>query len=177
MLLWGQKHRMIRRNRTDMEEKKYKTWWQPVAIIFSILYLSGIFFQDNFWSMENLTAYLPLFVVVIAGLLILARFTHIIITPDKKLKNINFGYHRRIFHIRDITEIKKIPLYFNLGWGFGYRLIIYFKQDNGQIDKTEINLNHYRKETITDLLKTLFEINSNIKLDKEVQKMLEKKQK
>lgn len=149
-----------------MKEKRYKTQWVPYVVIFSFLMIPFVFR----FGIESLI----LIAWFIFGGLVLAFGTYTLITPDQKLKNVNFLYHRRTFSICDITEIRKIPLYFNLGWGFGYRLLIYFTNEIGEKDKTEINLNHYKKEDIADLLRTLLEINPNIKLDKETEKLMKK---
>ena len=85
---------------------------------------------------------------------------------------VTFGHFRRIFKISKITKIVKIPLYFNLGWAFGYQLLIHYKQDDDTLTATEINLNNYKKETIIEILNAIIEINPNIKLDANVKKMI-----
>jgi hypothetical protein len=157
-------------------EKVYRTNW---VLFTGVLIGVYILLLLRAWPIPSWEAFFDgtIYYFVFIGVMffLVARFTYVIITPDKRMKNVNITMWHiyRNFFIQDITKIERAPLFRGLGWAFGYQLFVYFKPDNAPLDATQINLNVYKKETITDLLRTLLEINPNIKLDEEVEKMLE----
>lgn len=153
--------------------KVYKTNWVPYSVMLGLsgLLLIGSVLPD----ISSPTAFLDgifWLLFLFGGITFaIACLTHVSIS-HQKIKNVDF-YHRRTFSIHNITKIDRAPLYRGFGWGFGYQLFVYFtRDDDGTLDYTHINLNHYKKETTADLLKTLLEINPNIKLDKATEKLL-----
>ncbi len=160
-----------------MEGKIYRAWWQQYLVIFSIIIVILLLIKvSNGVAVKTLLiGILPFVGIIVCGGFLLAKGTYIRTTPDKKMKNVNFGYHHRTFFIRDIKEIYRDPLYAGFGWGFGYQLTIYFTKDDGTADYTHINLNHYKKETITEFLYDILAISPNIKLDSYCQKLIAKK--
>jgi len=158
-----------------MLPKRYKSEWRHFAGVMGIIWVLFFFLSPGVPLDRLLKGQLILLVTIVVVLILIAKCEYILITPDKKMKNVYMFlfFQRETFYIRDITSIERVPLYRGLAWAYGYQLFVNFIKEDGTPDYTRINLNLYLPHTIQDLLKTLLEINPKIQLDKEVQKMLE----
>ena len=91
-----------------------------------------------------------------------------------KRKIINSGYwdiRKDTVDIFDIKYIYRFPHMIIKGWGS--RMVLYVKTEDGKLRQSSIREVNYSNDTLVQFLKRIEEINPNIELDNEYQKIIE----
>lgn len=152
----------VSQKRKDNMKKKYTTVWKTITIISLIIVLLRIILSlDRLTIISSIQSSIVLITIFTIIILMISFGTFLEVTNDKKLINKSF-FRLKNIEISKIEKIEKRPIFRGLGWGLGYQLFIYYKDENNQYDVTTVNLNLYSKKSINDFMFELTKINPKI---------------